>query len=256
MPERLRPRASLAGLPLSAAPWLAAGYLASYLLVGGALFAVATAAFLGGVVLSQFTVTVPLIICSVWVIRGCAQVERGRAALVDRPIPYRYSEVTEPGLPAHIRTRCADPAFTRDCAYLILLFPPLLVLDLFALVVWLGSLGCLTLPLWYPAIGVSGVMAEDGMFGWLHTLPGALALALAALVLLPFAARLLLVTARLHLTVAQAVLRPPGDPLAEAKGVLDRPGPLSAVPGGRRTGIPTEPTENRETHETNTGRAG
>ncbi|MFI5551126.1 sensor domain-containing protein [Streptomyces sp. NPDC051738] len=190
----------------------------------------ATAAFVARVVLSQFTVTVPVIICSVWVIRGYAQVERGRAALVDRPIPYRYREVTEPGLPAHIRTRCADPAFTRDCAYL--LFPPLLVLDLFALVVWLGCLGCLTLPLWYPAIGVSGSVAgKDGVLGRVHTLPGALALALAALVLLPFAARLLLVTARLHLTVAQAVLRPPSDPLAEAKGVLDRPGPLSAVRG-------------------------
>lgn len=90
--ERLHPATSLVRLPLSAAPWLAAGYLASYPLVGGALFAVATAAFVAGVVLSQFTVTVPVIICSVWVIRGCA-------ALVDRPIPYRYREVTEPGLP-------------------------------------------------------------------------------------------------------------------------------------------------------------
>ncbi|MER5513314.1 sensor domain-containing protein [Streptomyces sp. NPDC048254] len=255
-PGRLRPPASLVRLPLSAAPWLAAGYLAGYPLVGGALFAVATAAFLGGVVLSQFTVTVPLLVGLVWVIRGCAQVERGRAALVDRPIPYRYSEVTEPGLPAHIRTRCADPAIVRDCAYLILLFPPLLVLDLFALVIWLLSLGCLTLPLWYRATDVSGRLAgEDGMLAWVHTLPGALALALVALVLLPFAARLLLATARLHLTVAQAVLRPPGDPLAEAKGVLDRPGPLSAVPGGLRTGTPTEPTENGESHEPNTGRA-
>ncbi|MEU2776249.1 sensor domain-containing protein [Streptomyces sp. NPDC007162] len=252
---RLRPPASLVRLPLSAATWLAAAYLASYVLVGSALFAVAASAFLSGVAASQFTVTVPLIVGLVWVVRGCAQVERGRAAVVDRPIPYRYSEVTEPGLPAHLRTRCADPAIARDCAYLILLFPPLLVLDLFALVVWLLSLGCLTLPLWYPAMDVSGgLMDEDGVLTLVHTLPGALALALVALLLLPFAARLLLATARLHLTVAQAVLRPPRDPLAEAKGVLDRPGPLSVVPGGLRTGTPTEPTENRESHEPNSVR--
>ncbi|MEU1159360.1 sensor domain-containing protein [Streptomyces sp. NPDC005921] len=256
VPGRLRPPASLVRLPLSAAPWLAAAYLASYPLVGGALFAVATAAFLGGVVFSQFTVTVPLIVGSVWVIRGCAQVERGRATLVDRPIPYRYGEVTEPGLAARLRIRCGDPAIARDCAYLILLFPPLLVLDLFALVIWLVSLGCLTLPLWYRATDIPGGLSDaDGPLAWVHTLPGALTLALVALVLLPFTARLLLATARLHLTVAQAVLRPPGDPLAEAKGVLDRPGPLSVVAGGLRADTPTEPTENGESHEPNTGRA-
>ncbi len=254
---RLHPPPSLLGLLLSPAPWFAAGYLASYLLVGSALFAIATGALLGGVVLSQFTVTVPLIIGSVWVIRGCAQVERGRAILVDQPIPYRYSEVTEPGLPARLRIRCADPAIARDCAYLILLFPALLLLDLFALTVWLVALGGLTLPLWYRGLYISGgIVGEDGVFGWAHTLPGALALALAALVLLPFAAGLLVAAARLHLTVAQAVLRPPTDPLAEVKSVLDRPGPLSAVSGGRRGGTSTEPTEKKETHEPNTGRAG
>ncbi|MFI6809920.1 sensor domain-containing protein [Streptomyces luteogriseus] len=255
VPGRLRPPASLIRLPLSAAPWLAAGYLASYPLVGGALFAVSTAAVVSGVVLSQFTVTLPLIIGSVWVIRSCAQVERGRAVLVDQPIPYRYSEVTEAGLPAHLATRCTDPAFARDCAYLVLLFPPLLILDLFALIVWLVSLGCVTLPLWYWAVEVSGGPAgPDGALSWVHTLPGALALALVALVLLPFAARLLMAAARLHLTVAQAVLRPPRDPLAQAKGVLEGPGPFSTVPGGRHAGTSTEPTENGETHEPNTGR--
>ncbi|SMQ18919.1 Putative sensor [Streptomyces sp. Ag82_O1-12] len=253
--SRLRPPASLIRLPWSAAPWLAVGYLASYPLVGGALFAVSTAAAVSGVVLSQFTVTLPLIIGSVWVVRSCAQVERGRATLVDRPIPYRYSEVTEAGLPAHLVTRCTDPAFARDCAYLILLFPPLLILDLFALLVWLVSLGCVTLPLWYWAVEVSGgPMGPDGALGRLHTLPGAVVLAVVALALLPFAARLLLATARLHLTVAQAVLRPPRDPLAQAKGVLGGPGPLSTLPGARRAGALTEPTENGESHEPNTGR--
>ncbi|MFF8290542.1 sensor domain-containing protein [Streptomyces sp. NPDC016309] len=256
-PGRLRPPSSLARTPLSAAPWLAAGYLASYVVTGTALFAVATAAVLSGVVLSQLTVTVPLIIGTVWVVRACAQVERGRAALVDRPIPYRYHEVTEPGLPAHLRIRCTDPAFARDCAYLVLLFPPLLVLDLSALAVWLVALGGLVLPLWYPAVDAPrGPFGADGPLGWAHTLPGSLAVALAALVLLPFAARLLVGAARLHLTVARVVLRPPADPLAHVKSVLDRPGPLSVVAGGRPTRTPTEPTDKREAHEPHTGRAG
>ncbi|WP_329148512.1 sensor domain-containing protein [Streptomyces sp. NBC_01456] len=255
-PGRLRLPGSLLTLPLSAAPWLAAGYLASYLVAGGVLFAVATAAFLGGVVLSQFTVTVPLVVGSAWVIRGCAQVERGRALLIDRPIPYRYQEVTEPGLTARLKARCADPAIVRDCAYLILLFPPLLLLDLLALVVWLVLLGLLTLPLWYWAVTVSGGSAGQGhALLAIDTLPGALAVGAVALVLLPLAARLLVTAARLHLAVAQAVLRPPGDPLAQIKGVLARPGPLSAR-SGRRTRTSTEPTSDWEAHEPNTGRAG
>ncbi|MEU9118466.1 sensor domain-containing protein [Streptomyces sp. NPDC048506] len=255
-PGRLRPPDSLVRLPLSAAPWLAAGYLASYLVAGSALFAVATAAFLGGVVLSQFTVTVPLIIGSAWVIRGCAQVERGRATLIDRPIPYLYKEVTEPGLPAHLKARCADPAIVRDCAYLILLFPPLLLLDLLALVVWLVLLGCVTLPLWYRVVTVSGGTAGQGhAFLAVDTLPGALAIAVVALLLLPFAARLLVTAARLHLAVAQAVLRPPGDPLAQVKGVLARPGPLCAQ-SGLRTSTSTDTTSDEEAHEPKPGRAG
>ncbi|MEV6808927.1 sensor domain-containing protein [Streptomyces sp. NPDC051132] len=255
--RRLHPPRSLVRLPLSAAPWLAAGYLASYAVAGSVLFAVATAAFVAAVAFSQLTLTVPLIICAVWVIRGCAQVERGRAALIDRPIPYRYSEVTEPGLPAQLRTRCTDPVIMRDCACLILLFPPLLLLDLLALAVWLGLLGCLSLPLWCRvAVDSGGTVGDYCVFRGLDNLPAALTVAVVALALLPFAARLLIAAAQLHLAVTQAVLRPPADPLAQAKGVLGRPGPLSAGHSALRSSTSTDPTSMREAHAPNTGWAG
>ncbi|MEU9714621.1 sensor domain-containing protein [Streptomyces sp. NPDC047976] len=256
-PTRLRPPRSLVKLPLSAAPWLAAGYLASYLVVGSALFVVATAAILGGAVASQLTVTVPLLIGAAWVIRGCAQVERGRAHLIDRPIPYLYKDVSEPGLSAHLKARCADPTIVRDCAYLVLLFPPLLLLDVFALAVWLVLLGCVTLPLWYAALTASGVTAgQNDVILAIDTLPGSLGVSAVALFLLPFGARLVMSAAQLHLTVAHTVLRPPGDPLAEVKGVLARPGPLASRQGTTGSGSSTDPTPDREAHEPNTGRVG
>ncbi|MEU6612395.1 sensor domain-containing protein [Streptomyces parvus] len=248
---------SLARLPLSAAPWLASGYLVSYLVAGSALFAVATAALLVGMVASQLTVTVPLLIVSVWVIRGCAQVERGRARLMDKPIPYAYQDVTEPGLPAHIKARCADPAIVRDCAYLILLFPLLLLLDLLALAVWLVPLAGLTLPLWYESVAASGGTAgRIGTVVPVDTLPGALVVAAVAAALLPVAARAVVSAAQLHLTVARAVLRPPADPLEQVKGVLARPGPLALVPSPTRTRTSTASTPDRESHESHTGRLG
>ncbi|MFJ8393527.1 sensor domain-containing protein [Streptomyces sp. NPDC094144] len=256
-PSRVRTPASLVRLPLSAAPWRASGYLASYLVVGSTLFAVATAALLISVVASQITVTIPLLIAGAWVVRGCAQVERSRAYLLDQPIPYAYQDVTEPGLPAHLKARCADPAIVRDCVYLILLFPPLLLLDLLALAVWLVPLALVTLPLWYRAATASGGTAgRIGSDLAIDTLPGALVVAVVAVALLPFAARLVVSAAQLHLTVAQAVLRPPADPLAQVKGVLARPGPLAVLPSPARASSSTAPTLDRETHEPNTGRLG
>jgi hypothetical protein len=69
---------------------------------------------------AQFVVTLTLTVGSAWVVRCCAQAERGRAALVDEPISYRYQEVTEPGPMGHVKARCTDPAFFRDCACLVL----------------------------------------------------------------------------------------------------------------------------------------
>lgn len=220
-------RLSVSGNPLrtllSPGPWTAVGYLASYVLAGSLLFAVATTAVVVGTVAGLFTFGLPMLIGTAWVVRGCAQVERGRAVLAaDEPIPYNYREIEETSLFSHIRARCADPAFLRDVAYLVLLFPFLFVLDALALGLWLLALAGISLPLWYsaPADGV-----KVGHL-WVDTLPEALAVSAASVVLFLVASQLVVPAARLHLAVATAVLRPPRDPLAEAKAMLADPGPL------------------------------
>lgn len=258
LPARRMPRQ---GNPLrmlvSAAPWRATGYLAGHIVAGSVFFAVATAAVLVGIVFSQLTVTVALTIGSAWVVRCCAQVERGRAVLVDAPIPYAYQEVTEPGLVGHLKARCTDPVLYRDCCYLILLHPFLLLLDVLTLTVWLPLLTGVSLPLWFWAVEsrqADGSFADGVRLGrsdgtgpgiWIDTWPAALIASAVFLALAMYASYAVVAAARLHLTVAHTLLRPPPDPLAEAKHVLAAPGPLSLAPsrpvagptahGGHRT---------------------
>lgn len=230
---------------LSAGFWRAVGYLASYPVAGACLFATATAAVLAGAVLALFTFGLPLVVGTAWIVRGCAQVERGRAAILDEPVPYAYREVTDSGMAAHVRTRCTDPAFLRDCAALIPLFPVLLVLDLLALLTWLVPLAGLSLPLWYETLGAQAPLGAG-------TLPVALAVALISLPLSLLTPHAVVAGARLHLSVARAVLRPPADPLARAKNVLDRPGPL----GTWEHSASHAPSSDRGLHERESGRTG
>ncbi|MEV5975387.1 sensor domain-containing protein [Streptomyces sp. NPDC052114] len=250
---RLAVRRGPLGALLSAAPWRASGYLASYLLAGPALFAVAATAVVLGIVFMQFTVSVALTVGSAWVVRCCAQVERGRAVLVDAPIPYAYPEPARPGLAEQLRARCGDPVFFRDCVCLIVFFPFLLLLDLLALLAWLVPLAGVSLPLWFWSLDslqadgtrLHGVWLggpDDGDPGLrIDTWPAALAVAALCLGLAVYAARLVVAAARLHLTVAHTLLRPAPDPLARAKRILTEPGPLALALAstGPRTGPTT-----------------
>ncbi|MFI6472228.1 sensor domain-containing protein [Streptomyces sp. NPDC050516] len=225
----------------SAAPWRATGYLATYLLAGPALFAVATLAVVLGLVFMQLTVTVALTVGSAWVIRCLAQVERGRAVLVDEPVPYAYQEATQPGLVGQLKARCGDPVTFRDIACLVLMSPFLLLLDLLALTVWLVLLAGVSLPLWFWAVNsrqadgssANGVWIggpDDGDPGFrIDSWPAALIVAAVCLALVLYASYLVVAAARLHLTVAHTLLRPPPDPLARAKRILTEPGPLALV---------------------------
>ncbi|MER7702103.1 sensor domain-containing protein [Kitasatospora sp. NPDC097605] len=227
----------------SAAPWRAAGYLAGYLVAAPGLFAVSLLAVLAGAVLSLFSFTVLLVSGSAWVLRCCAQVERGRAVLVADPIPYRYRDSAGLDLTARLRTRLGDAAVGRDCAYLVLLFPPLLLLDAAALLVWLVLLAGVSLPLWFRAVdsthadgtvapGVRIGPSADGPALWLDTWPAALGAAVLCLLLAALWSRPLVAAARLHLLVARTLLRPPTDPLAAARRVLAEPGPLARLRHG------------------------
>lgn len=239
--RRLRVHRHPVRMLLSPAPWCATGYLLSYLVAGPALFAVAATALVLGVVFAQFTLTVALTVGSAWVVRCCAQVERGRAVLVDEPVPYAYRAPVKPGLVGQFTARCGDPVTFRDLACLVLLFPFLLLLDLVTLVVWLVLLAGVSLPLWFWILNwrqsdgswITGVWIggpDDGAPGfWIAGWPATLVTAACCLALLLYACYGVVAAARLHLRVARALLRPPRDPLARARAVLAGPGPLARV---------------------------
>jgi Putative sensor len=147
---------------------------------------------------------------------------------------------------APLRTRWRDPATWRDVAYVVGLFVPLLALDTIVLAVWWASLAAITLPIWYwvPWQSIHGVRyhgSQLGYFpngphgpgGWglyVDTLPKALAVAGACLILFLIFNYILVLTARAHAAVARGLLGAADDPLREAKDVLGRPGPLSSNP--------------------------
>ncbi|GAB2658884.1 hypothetical protein GCM10027271_16970 [Saccharopolyspora gloriosae] len=230
----------------SPAPWAATGYLATYIVTGTLLFSVALTVVLTAGVLSIVWVGLPLLVAAAVVVRGSANVERFRAALVTEPIPAAYREVVGSGLFAQLKTRWADPATLRDLVYLVLLYVPLLVLDTVVLAVWLAFVGMITVPLWFWSIPqdfdggttAHGVMIGyleqprnsfgGGEFGiWVGDLPTALGVAAVFFVLSLALSYVVTGAARLHAGIARALLAPYTDPLAPAKRTLDEAGPLS-----------------------------
>jgi len=249
-------------LVASSAPWRAAGYLAGYVFVTGwVLFSVA---FIAVVTALAFAVTIagiPLLTAAAEAMRGCANVERMRLAQVlTGPVEGRYRPISG-GLIAQAAGRWRDPATWHDLAYLISMWLPLFTLDTVVLTVWLALLGMITAPLWYWApsgtaaqgyAATSGRMVHGLALGYfphgpyghgaagvfIGTLPSALVAAAVCLVLFLVFNYVLVGTARAHARVARALLGPPVDPLAEARAVLDQPGPLGALRSTRSIGTP------------------
>ena len=239
-------------LAVSASPWRAAWYLAGYVFVTGwLLFSVA---FTATVTAASFLITlagIPLLAGAAGVVRGCANAERRRLRQVlATPVRGSYRQVTEPGILAQARTRWRDPATWHDVAYLVGLWLPLGLLDTIVLSVWATLLAGITLPLWYWAprgtdiVGyVHGTRVHGVAIGYFphgpngrgsiglyaDTLPRALLAAAIFLVLFLIFNYVLVVTARTHARVARSLLRAPADPLAEAREVLKRPGPLGSL---------------------------
>ena len=230
-------------LVLSRGPWAAARYLLGYLLVGGALFAIAFGTAAAGAVLSITFAGLPVLVAAAAAIRWCADVERARARPFAR-IQGTYRQVTGHGIMARLRTRWRDPATWRDVAYLVGMYVPLLALDAIVLAVWLVFLAGITLPIWYwaPWKTIHGVRyhgyqlgyfpnGPHGPGGWglyVNTLPEAFAVAAVCLVMFLIFNYAVVATARAHAAVARGLLGPAEDPLREAKEVLERPGPLAS----------------------------
>jgi hypothetical protein len=246
---------------------MAAGYLLSYLLVSGVLFAVVMTAMSLTAVLAVTVALVPLLIATAAVIRGCAQVERVMLRQVFRqPVRGTYQAPAGPGLWRRARRAWTGGATWRDIAYLAGLWVPLYALATVVVAVWAAALAGITLPLWYRhaadvCIGdcgtehVRGVMIghfPNGPHGahasglWIYNSIGpALLVAAGCLVAFLLFNYVLVATARLHAHAARAVLRGTSDPLETAKTVLSQPGPLgplvdhaSEYGSGSRQGAP------------------
>jgi hypothetical protein len=244
---RLRVHRNPLRMFFSAGPWAATAYLGSYLLVGAVLFSVAFTVLVTAYTLTITWIGIPLLVGAAVIIRGCAQFERARTLLVGSRVAASYRPVTSPGLFAQVKTRWADRATLRDCCYLILMFAPLLTLDVVALSIWLSFLGMVTLPLWYWSIpqtrentgihdhGViigylpNGPDMADGGFGvWVGSVQAALVASAVFFVLALLGAYLVVGAAKAHAAAARALLGPYVDPLSAAKQMLAEPGPLTS----------------------------
>ncbi len=263
-------RLRLSGHPLRLAWWAttrrALWYLLAYQVMGWLLFTAALTAVTAAAALSITLAGIPLLVAAAGVIHACAGSERSRLrATSGEPVEYRYREPDEapPGLLTRARAYWKDTATWREFAYLVGMFVPLVVLGCVVLAVWLTLAAGVTLPLWYWApfshfpngLTVHGVQlgyfpngpSGHGAVGvYVDTLPKALIAGLACLlVLVPFS-YVLVLTAHTHAAIARALLRRPEDPLAPAKDLLKRPGPLPALIG--RTDRPTSPTHEGPAH--------
>jgi hypothetical protein len=249
---RLRLHRNPLRLLFSASTWLAAGYLAVYVLITGwLLFSVALTATVTAACLAITLAGIPLLVAASGVLRGCANVERARLRrILPEPVHGSYRQPACPGLMAQLRTRWHDRSTWRDVAYLIGLWVPLFILDTIVFSVWLTLLAGITLPAWYWAprgnagVGyVNGTQEHGVALGYfphgptgpghwglyVDTLPKALLVALVFLVLFLLFNYVLVLTGRAHVRIARSLLRAPADPLAEAKEVLARPGPLGPL---------------------------
>jgi hypothetical protein len=116
--------------------------------------------------------------------------------------------------------------------------------------VWLTLLAGVTMPAWYwapPQTFNNGQTAHGIQLGYfpngphgpggsglyVDTLPKALLAAVGFLVAFLLFNYVLVLTARAHARIAASMLRAPADPLADAKEVLSRPGPLGPLYSAR-----------------------
>ena len=250
--SRLTLRHNPVGLIFSASLWQSAGYLLGYLLVSGVLFAIALTSITAALGLSITIVAIPLLVAAAFVVRGCAEVERGRLRQVFAgPVRGYYRPPDGSGLWRQASARWGEGTTWRDLAYLVGLWAPLFALDAAVFALWATFLAGVAMPLWYSqakgvCVGycngpsVSGVLIGDyphrpyvpGDHGlYVHSLSMALLVAAGFVILFLLFNYVLVATARLHAHVARALLQRPADPLAPARAVLAGPGPLGPLVG-------------------------
>jgi hypothetical protein len=238
---------------VSPTTWRATWFLLAYLVVSWLLFGAVLAAGITAATLAITLAGLPLLIAAAAVIRGCASAERWRLhPLLGHRVSSGYRDLSGIGLAARVRASWTDVAVWRDLAYLGGLFPVLWALDLTVLTVWLALVGCVALPVWYRFSDQTyqGHTYHGAAFGYFPhgphgrgaigifvDTPGkAIMLAALFLVLSLLFQYVVVLTARMHARIAYSLLRAPVDPLAGAREVLERPGPLGPLRARRRNG--------------------
>jgi Putative sensor len=234
-------------LAFSVSPWRSGGYLISYLAVSWVLFSLAFSAAVTAAALGFTLIAFPLLVSAASVVHWCAGAERRLLGQVfDRPVQARYRPATGSGPLARASASWRDRATWGELAYLTGLWLPLYALDTIVISIWATFLAGVTLPLWYWAPwnefgngqrvhGVQLGYFPNGPHGpgghglYIDTLPRALFAAAGFAILFLLFNYVLVATARMQGRVARAMLRPPADPLAEARAVLTEPGPLSSI---------------------------
>ncbi|HET7012948.1 MAG TPA: sensor domain-containing protein [Streptosporangiaceae bacterium] len=245
--SRLTLRLDPVRLLFSASLWRSIGYLIGHLVFSGLLFSITLAVVTTVGVLSFTLFGIPLAIAAAAAVHWCAGVERWRlGAVFDTPVKASYPPLPPRGLLARARACWTDRATWREFAYLIGLFVPLFALDTAVFAIWALFASWITLPLWYwaPWTEYNGIRYHGYQAGFyfphgphgpgtvgvfIDTLPKALVAAGIGLVGLLIFNYVVVATARMHARVARAMLRPPADPLAEAKAALTTPGPLGPL---------------------------
>jgi hypothetical protein len=228
-------------LILTPAPWRAAAYAVSYLVIGPLMLIVVVLALALAVLVAVTLLALPVSSGAAKLVRWCAGLERRRAGLVGPPIEGSYRPLAG-GLAHRAVIRWTDPATLRDCGYLVPFFPLLVVLDAAATILWLGALATVLMPAWYWTIPYTFPNGESGHGLLIGSLPGgphgggtglwigdlgtALVVSVIGVAVAVALAPAVTAVARLRVRLADRLLGPSVDPLAEAKRILAGPGPL------------------------------
>jgi hypothetical protein len=243
--SRLRLHRNPVRMAVSSGVWASAWYLFSYLIVGTVLFAVILAMSAASVGLSVLWAGLVLLMGVGLIVRGCVHLERGRArAVVPEGLPQVEPLRSGEGFFGTL-SALWDRTTWRGVAYFLGLWVPLFVLDLVTFVLWVVWLGLVSLPVWYRYIpdtfddgskahGVAMGYFPHGPHGadkwgvWIGTNTSATVAAVVGLVLFLLWNYVLVAVARANVNAVRVVLTEVRDPLAEAKHVLEVPGPLGS----------------------------
>ncbi|GAA2345537.1 sensor histidine kinase [Dactylosporangium salmoneum] len=186
---------------------MALAYLAGGIVAGPVGLLWSVAAVLGVAVLAITQLGGPAFLGAAWVTRRLAGLERRRAGWVlGKAIEPPYVGLRGDTLRRRVTAAGTQPATWRDLAWLVLLFPLGLGLGIAAVVASAVSIGMLTAPLW--AWAVPNPRAPFPVKPLMTTTGGRFSLVLLGLVLVPLAAWLIRLMARLEVTAARALLAP------------------------------------------------